>query len=354
MIVNLTLEQLELLNDSFWLAYILKFVEKSDNVWIKSYISNFMLFFSSVYVNEIIVANFGKISSDITMTRKELKSMRINNIKLLPMKSTENIMSKIKEMGLDFNNYAFDMTILCDDNLELFDTNFRMWEYQKKNEERFDNLNAIVNTPLTWTKRFLGEYYEYLFRLMEEQSDKYLKNIEKYNFKSYSYSSYKLFKNKLSEDEKVYIIQRYGLLKSIIWFENIFEEKMEVEVGELKFSFEKFFMKVKAIVIETIGNDRNNCDYGTIKQLLTTNKQTIDDKFFKINRKMRDNIHYTKTSEFDNEELEILKKYQDIYLKNMIDIFDENINIKFNLGYKFALGLAKLEYWSRDGKNRSI
>ena len=69
---NLNLEQLELLNDSFWLAYILKFIEKVVNIWIKSYISNFMLFFGSNYAHELIVANFGNMSPDITMTRKEL------------------------------------------------------------------------------------------------------------------------------------------------------------------------------------------------------------------------------------------------------------------------------------------
>ena len=69
---------------------------------------------------------------------------------------------------------------------------------------------------------------------------------------------------------------------------------------------------------------------------------------------MRDNIHYGKTNEITEEEIKIIKEYQDIYLKNVIDIFDKNINIKFNLGYKISLAIAKLEYWSRDGKNRNI
>ena len=185
--VKLTLEQKELLNDSFWLAYILRFIKKVDNIWLKSYISNFMLFFSSIYANEIIVANFGEMSPDITMTRSELNKMRINNIKLLPMENTENIKSKILDMGVDFNNYVFDMTVLCDNNLELFDTNYRMWEFQIKNEEKFDNLNAIVNTPLTWTKRFLGDYYESISNIIDELSDQYIKEIEKLLKDGYAY-----------------------------------------------------------------------------------------------------------------------------------------------------------------------
>ena len=125
-------------------------------------------------------------------------------------------------------------------------------------------------------------------------------------------------------------------------------------VGKLNFDFEKFFMKIKAIVIEIIGNDRNNCNYEIINKLLSINNDTIDNKFFKINRKVKDNIHYGKTNEITEKEIKIVNEYQDIYLKNVIDIFDNNINIKFNLGYKFALAIAKLEYWSRDGKNRNI
>ena len=194
---KLTLEQLELLNDSFWLSYILKFIRKADNLWIKSYISNFMLFFASVYANELIVANFGDISPEITMTKKELKDIRINNIKLLPMENTHNIKTKMKAMGIDFEHYVFDMIIICDNNLELFDTNFRMWEYQTKNEEQFENLNAIVNTPLTWTKRFLGDYYKEINIVLEQLSDKHVKNINEYNLKYYSYPSCKLFNRKL-------------------------------------------------------------------------------------------------------------------------------------------------------------
>ena len=84
----LTLEQLELLNDSFWLSYIFKFVKKIDNLGIKSYISNFMLFFSSIYAHELIKANLAEINQEIPIRKKELANMRMNNVKLLPMEST--------------------------------------------------------------------------------------------------------------------------------------------------------------------------------------------------------------------------------------------------------------------------
>ena len=325
---KLTPEQKELLNDLFWLAYILRLTEKIDNKCIKLYINNFMLFFSSIYSNEILIANFGKMSPDVTMTERDIKNIRTINIKLLPMENTENIRSKISDMGIDFDNYVFDMTVLCDNKLELFDTNFRMWEFQVRNEGTLDDLNAIIKTPLSWTKRFLGDYTEEIYNKIDELSDQNVKEIEKYNLKSYSYSSYKLFKNNITNDEKIYIIQRYGLVKSIIWFERIFKEKMKIEVGELKFDFEKFFTKIKSIVIETIGNDRNNCDYEIINKLISINNDSIDNDFFVINRKMRDNIHYGKTNEISEEEIKFLNKYQDIYLKNVINIFDDNINIK--------------------------
>lgn len=354
MSANLTLEQLELLNDSFWFAYILKFTEKTNNILIKSYISNFMLFFAPVYANELVAAKLGIINPNTSMTRKELKDIRINNIKLLPTESTKNIKRKMKEMGIDFEHYVFDMTILCDDKKELYDTNFRMWEYRIDNDEKFAKLNNIVNTPLTWTKRFLGEHYEDLFNTLDSLSDEYVKRLEKFSFNIYSYPSCKLFNDTISVDEKIYIMQRYGLVKTIMWLQNVFQEKISLEIGDIEFDFERFLLKITAVVIEIIGNDRNNCDYSIIKELQRINSKTIDDNFFRINRKIRDNIHYNRINEIKEEEKVLIKKYQDIYLRNLISIFDSKITIKFSIGYRIALALAKLEYWSRNERDKTI
>ena len=351
---KLTLEQEELLNDSFWLAYILKIANKIENLLMRSYLSNFLLFFSSIYSQELIVANLGKISPNITMTKKELKKIRMNNMKLLPTKKTEYIKNKINNMGIDFEQYVFDMTIICNHNLELFDINFRMWEYKNVKKDQFESLNALINTPLTWTKRFLGERYEEIFKLLEGLSGKYLENIEEYKFKCYSYPSCKFFSNELTIDEKIYIMQRYGLIKSIIWLEKIFKEKISIEFENFTFDFEKFLLKIKAIAIEKIGNDRKNCEYKLIKELMIINNKTVDNNFFRINRKVRDNIHYNKINPINKDESIILREYQDIYLKNLISIFDSNINVKFDFRYKFALALAKLEYWSRNEGNRKV
>ena len=342
---SLTKEEKEILNDSFWLTYISKIINNVDNLWVKHYITNFVLFFSTIYVNELINANYGKINPEINLTEKELKNLRVENIKQLPKESNKKIEDKIKDMGLDFNKYLFDMTILCDQEKTLYDINFRMWNLTIRNKENYGKLESIINTSLSLMEEFLYDYYEGIFKIAEKHSDIYIKNIQKYRFKAYSYSSHKFFKTNIIPDEKIYILQRYGLIKSIMWFEKIFERKMNIKIGELQFDLEKFIMKIKAIVIETIGHDRKSCNYTILNRLLEINEKTIDNNFFKINRKIRNNIHYNRIQKIEEEELKIAKQYQDVYFENLIKIFDDNIDISIGLKNKFDLFLAKLKYW---------
>ena len=72
----------------------------------------------------------------------------------------------------------------------------------------------------------------------------------------------------------------------------------------------------------------------------------ICNEFFSINRKCRDNIHYGFYYELTDEELNILIKYQDLYLNYIIYEFEKHLIIKFGAGYKIGLALARLQYWA--------
>lgn len=56
---------------------------------------------------------------------------------------------------------------------------------------------------------------------------------------------------------------------------------------------------------------------------------------------MRNNIHYNKKENISKEELSLLDRYQDIYLKTVLDIFNENIKISLNRNYKFWKWVAE-------------
>ena len=343
---NIKAEYLELLNDSFWLGYILKLIKYIDNQTMAEYLSEFLKFCSTIYSNELIVAEYGKISESSTMTKKNLKKMRMEYVKDIPHYNAEYVIKKVKEMGINFNEYVFDMNLICNPKKELFDTNFRLWNVYEDKEKNIEELQDIVNTPLSWTRRILEGDADELYKIIEQNSQAIIKTINEYKLKRYSYSSYILFnKSKLPENEKIYIIYRYGLIKTMIILDNIFSKNITVQYANIELNMKKFLDKIKAIIIEIIGNDRKY-KYTVIEEVIELNSKTIDKDFYKLNRKLRDNIHYTKTTIIEDSTIKEIEKGQKVYFNNLIRIFDSKMIIKFGLWHKIGLSLAKISNWS--------
>lgn len=168
-------EYLELLNDSFWLGYILKLLKYIDNQTTVAYLSEFLKFCSVIYSNELIVAEYGKISEETTLTKKNLKNMRMEYVKNIPNADAEYVIKKVKEMEINFDEYVFDMNLMCDQRKEVFDTNFRIWNINENKEKSMEELLDIVNTPLSWTRRLLNNNADELYKILEQNSQMIIK-----------------------------------------------------------------------------------------------------------------------------------------------------------------------------------
>ena len=118
------------------------------------------------------------------------------------------------------------------------------------------------------------------------------------------------------------------------------------EAKNIKISFDAFLIKVKAELIELLWNDNCQNNIPFLKKIIENNPGEITNSFFPINRKCRDNIHYGFYNELTSTELNILNKYQDVYLNYVIKEFEKELKIKFGVGYKIGLALAKLQYWA--------
>ena len=90
--------------------------------------------------------------------------------------------------------------------------------------------------------------------------------------------------------------------------------------------FNSFLLKVKASLIELLWNDKNNNNIPFLNEILNNYPEEINDEFFPINRKCRDNIHYGFYNELTEDEINFLNKYQDIYLRYIINKFEKKIN----------------------------
>ena len=116
-----------------------------------------------------------------------------------------------------------------------------------------------------------------------------------------------------------------------MYFSKIFENGNFINTNDgenIKISFTAFLIKVKAELIELLWNDNcQNC-IPFLEKIINNYPSEITNAFFSTNRKCRDNIHYGFYNELSSVELNILNKYQDVYLYYVINEFEKKLKIK--------------------------
>lgn len=331
----------EIINDAFWLGFILELKRKVSNTAKKEVLSSFVIFFSSIFTCETLKSNYGGLSGKRNITKTQINNYRIHNIKYVHNIESEDTKKIIAEMGVDFENYVFDLNLFVNNN-NLIDTNFRNWDSGK--EEYFELLDGIVATPFRWIEILLPGLFEEIHKILVDLINKYLNNIDEFKLEKKPYASSKLFSDvNINNNEKIYILQRYGLVKNIILLDRLIEENIAFDIGDMEINSKHFFIKIKAITIELFWND-NKRHLSILDKIFKLNNNEIDKKFYTINRKIRDNIHYNWIANIKEDEYQFVSNYQDIYLKNVIKVFDEYINIKFDDMYERDYEFAKLIY----------
>ena len=138
-------------------------------------------------------------------------------------------------------------------------------------------------------------------------------------------------------------MQRIGLIKTVMFFTNIFSSGLQY--SDKIIDSERFLLKVKASLICVLGDiDLKKIPF--LNKMFQDCMKDIPDEFYPINRKCRNNLHYGFYNELSEHELEVLKKNQDIYLKYVVDEFEKQLTINFGFKYYFDLSLAKIQYWA--------
>lgn len=333
----------EILNDSFWLGVILTVEDKIISKEYKYILSDFLLFFSSIFCVETINYRFGEIKNKNFINDGEIKKLRKSYLKECPLYSSKDINAIIKEMGINFDTYVFDIVIFLLNN-ELIDINSRMW-----NKRKWDLYNSIIMSPRNWIKNCLPEMNETFERLRKPYVEEFISRFNKKRIIRKSYSTYKLFNNTLSYNEKVYILQRIGLIKTILMISNEFSNGNYIKINEKEgicLNFDKFLIKAKATIIELIWNDNKSNDILVLRNIMEKISYEMDENFYKLNRKCRDNIHYGFYNKINDTQYKELGSMQDFYLNYVVKEFEKNLNSKLGLGHKIALCLAKLKYWA--------
>lgn len=330
----------EILNNAFWLGFILEVKRKIADYGVKELLTSFLLFFSSIFCDETIKANQGGLSGKRKITKKEVNDYRMYNLKYIHNKQSDSTKDIMKEMGIDFGNYIFDIYLHVNKDDQLLDINFRNWNTNKK--ENFELYDGIVATPYRWIEILFPELFPNVEETLKDIIDDYILRFSLSGIERKSYSCYRMFSNtSIDDDNKLYILQKYGLVKTAIFIEELLGLDISFELGPFKIDSKRFWTKIKAIIIEGFWDDNKKKEIMVIKNIFEQNELKIKPKFYPLNRKLRDNIHYNHIDVLTDDELNYLKENQTIYLNNVLTEFDKHLYISFDKKYQRDYKIAK-------------
>lgn len=323
-----TVEINEILRDCMSFAFILEIKRRMKNIEDKIYISIFLKSIAPVLVYE--VANSLEIIG--IMPKKEFFNVNMNKRvqkerqkfchKPIPKSS---LPSEIQEkMGLNFDEKVYDMDIILNtDCSELLYMNYEIYIEMEELADDFDFWDSLFGMPekiadIIFSALGFDVCMERLFAIADERISEILKTIESdIECRRYSYSVYKLFSKsaQLSMQDKIFILYRFRLVASIEHLEKLLPDiKMEQD-GVCIIDLKAFFRKYKAMVIGILYEDLRVLNSKFSMALFDEIEKKISDKsFFPINRKIRDNIHYSKVEMMSDNEIEIIDRYQDTYI----------------------------------------
>ena len=152
----------------------------------------------------------------------------------------------------------------------------------------------------------------------------------------YSYKSSKLFKNTTIQDEdKFFILYRFNTLNTIIELKKFLKtNKIVIDTNNgLSINIDKFIDKIIALEIDILGRDIQSLDTEYIKKLgkeldekmLNDKKIKAEENFYQLSRKLRNNIHYKKIEELDEEIYVDVVSLQEEYLDKIYNEMKKNI-----------------------------
>ncbi len=283
---------------------------------------------------------------------KFLNECRQSFLKEVPSENSKKVADVIAQSGLNFDNYIFDLVVDIDSNSNILGINFGTHRFENILGDNFSIFEELANIPYDFAKmlcKSIGYDYEDFFNQFEKTlSEKLTEGYFHHGISKKSYASSKIFNTPLSKQDKIYILYRYSLINSILLLSEIPILKISTGDGVHLINTELSLMKLKAMIISIIGDkdmhDINSPLLAEIQQRLSA--LIPDQKFFPANRKCRNNIHYEKTKILSDSEIFLLKAYQDKYLIEILNIFNQYLHLDLGFNYKISLAIAKLIYWA--------
>ncbi len=324
----------EIIRDLLIFLIIFEAEKKAKNKQAKEYVSLFLKTILPVLVYETSVClnnTSGFSKSDFLGEEMEsfIKDER-HSIKRNIVQSSKTPKTASK-MGLDFNSKTYDIVITIKNNALLY-LNYEKYFDDINYSEKWGCLFTYPRAILTAI--FMAYKFDYnIDEIITGLSGVITKTSESidlfFSGEQYSYSVFKLFNNSknITALDKAFIMYRYRMISSISQIEKVLPEILIDYKWNDIINFHLFFIKWKAVIIEIVGKELMMLDTNFSRSILQQLDCLLESSFFKSNRTIRNNIHYTNVTYPNEYNLKTINDEQDAYLKTLKVAFDKCINI---------------------------
>lgn len=337
---------IEILHDMYFITKLFEIQSRMDDKWLRDYYTKIAVPYLSIVLHECLQAGvLDKKESDKDVI-KLLKSIRKRIVKLVPIGSSHSMKHFMDTMGIDFEHYCFDLQIALNESNhgELYDIGFTYYDLLEGTED-MKSFDSLIKIPLQIVESILTS--EPLCKHRTETITMFqsiysgIANIvsAEVSLHKYPYASSVFFKHsKLDKDDKVAVLYYYTLVKQSLLMDVLIPESVE-EAMDI-FDTLRAKCKYRAVIIENIGRFLKCARTSLTEEMCNKINAAMDSDFFARNRSIRNNIHYKMITEFSKADIKKMYMQQELYLKTVLDIFEDKIEYNVGVGYKLIRFIA--------------
>lgn len=340
---------LEVLQDMFALYLCFKTQSKIKNIYIQELYGYIEVYFYSVFLHELIRAELIEKQHIDKNVERLIQELRMRFLKVKAKETGEHINKIYDEMGIEFERFMYDLILTVDqkDNTNLYSISFGLWDLATMKKDKVLLFNSLAQMPEKIIEGIFKQYDdEVLSRDVLDKIEKICENKAKEVERTispvkYPYPSGVLFRNpELCRQDKFLILYHYSYFKLFQIVDTLIPN-FKVEVGNLCIDVSCALKKLKAMLIGQFGEDIKELDTDMVKDIKQNLAENIHEKdIFKINRRLRTNLHYSEIKNIEQEEWGKIQVFQKQYFEVVLKIFEKNLRFKFGKWYRFIRWIA--------------
>lgn len=339
----------EVLQDMFTMYICFNIQSKIKNPFIQEIYGYIMVFFYSVFLHELYTAKLLDENQATKKPKKMINEFRQRFLKKKAILGKTHLEEIRKEMGIDFEHLVYDIILTVDKNDEgkLYSINLGLWDLEQNEREKLEMFNALAGLPEKLIKELLSSVNEKqvadnALEIIDAACEAYAKEMDKQVSPiKYPYASAIFFKSPEPQKQDKYLILYYYSYFSLFNLLDKFVPALKVEGEVLGLNIPYSLMKLKAMLVEAFGGIISELDTPILQKIKREMKNCFGESdIYRLNRRLRNNIHYTAIDKISDSELEKIDGFQRKYIQIVLSAFGEAIKFKFGKGYRFIKWVA--------------